>query len=67
MFEITVVVKGENEYSGDSQTLNRKFVCYEENVSLNHDDPYLLKIVQETVEDFNGNVDDTSLKIKMVW
>jgi hypothetical protein len=61
MFELTVIVKGED------QALRRKFLMYEENVQLNQKDPILLSHVTETVKDFKGEVEDVLVNIKMVW
>ena len=61
MFEVTVTIKDSD------QTLNRKFLVYEENVQLNHEDKKLNEIVEATLKDFQGDPDDIILKIKMTW
>ena len=61
MLEVIVRVKGED------QILNRKFLCYEENVQMNHDDPHLKKMVEATISDFKGEVEDVLVKIKYTW
>lgn len=61
MFELTVRVKG------DDQTLNKKFLVYDESVQLNHDNKYLKDLVEGTLKDFKGNVDEVKLKISMEW
>ena len=61
MFEVTVRVKG------DDQTLNKKFLVYEKEVKVNHDDEYLKDIVESTLKDFKGDVDSVRVKISMEW
>lgn len=61
MFEVTVRVKG------DDQTLNKKFLVYEKEVKVNHDDEYLKYIVESTLKDFKGDVDSVRVKISMEW
>ena len=62
MFEITVKV------SDDSQTLTEKFLCYQEDVTLNQFDPYLTETIKSVVDKFKGNEPaDVQIKIKMEW
>lgn len=61
MFDLTVKVKG------DDATLSRKFLVYEENVQLNHDDPILKKHIESTLKDFKGNVEDVIVNIRVSW
>lgn len=61
--EITVTVKD------DEKTLKRKFLHYPEDgtLRLTHDDANLLKMVDQTRHEFEGQADDVVLKITMVW
>lgn len=61
MFELKVKVKG-----GD-QTLNRKFLVYDEDINLSHDCDKLKNLVESTIKDFKEDVEDVILTIKMVW
>jgi hypothetical protein len=61
MFEVTIRVKG------DDQTLNKKFLVYEKEVKVDHDDEYLKDIVESTLKDFKGDVDSVRVKISMEW
>lgn len=62
MFEITVKV------SDESQTLTEKFLCYQEDVKLNHSDVYLIETIKSVVDKFKGSEPaDVQIKIKMEW
>lgn len=61
MIEIAVKV------SDEDQTLTQKFLVHEEGIILSHEDPILSKMVQDTVNNFKGKVDDVVVKIKYQW
>lgn len=61
MVELTVRIKG------DDQTLNRKFLIYDEDVKLNYDDKILKEAVEATLKDFKSSPDSIRVKISMEW
>jgi len=61
MFELTVKIKGED------QTLRKKFLVYEERVSLNTEDERLQECVKQTLEGFKGEVESISLVSTFQW
>lgn len=61
MFELTVIVKGED------QILRKKFLMYENYIELNHNDEILKEAVEKTVKDFNGDPDSVKIRINMEW
>ena len=60
MFEISVVVRGEG------RKLEKKDICYKEDIVLKADDHFIYEIVQEAIKEFQGSPEDAYLKIKMV-
>jgi hypothetical protein len=58
--EITIKV------SNDEQKLTQKFLEYE-TISLTKDDPKLQQMVESTIKNFKGIVEDVVVKVKMVW
>ena len=52
--------------SNDEQKYDKKFLCYEP-ISLSKDDPILLGMVEGTIAEFKGGVDDVDVTFKMKW
>ncbi len=61
MTELKIIVRGEDT------SLTKEFLIHEDGISLSHDDPTLSKMVQDTIADFKGIVDDVLLKFKYTW
>jgi hypothetical protein len=61
---IEVAVRIANE----DQTYTQKFLLQEvEAFSISKEDPELQKMVNETIQNFKGPVDDILVKIKFTW
>lgn len=61
MIEISIKV------SDDDSSLVSKYLCYEENLTLSHDDLELQRMVSETTAKFKGDAKDILIKIKYTW
>jgi hypothetical protein len=53
--------------SNDEQHYTQKFLIYKEDIVLNRNDPELLRMLKETMENFKGPVEDVLVKIKFTW
>lgn len=53
--------------SNDESRLNKKFIIYDDEILVSKDSSKLQEIVKSAIEDFQGNVDDVLVTIKMVW
>jgi len=53
--------------SNDEQRLTQRFTHYDPPITASMADPQLNQMVQSTIENFKGNVDDVLVSIKMVW
>ena len=61
MFELTVKVKGED------QTLRKKFLVYDDDISFSTEDDRLQDYVKQTLEGFKGHVEGISLSSNFQW
>lgn len=61
MIEVTIRI------SNDEQNYNQKFLLHHEGLSLSKEDPELLRMVNETLANFKGHVEDVLVKIKFTW
>ena len=52
--------------SNDEQKLTQKFLVYE-TISLTKDDLKLQQMVESTIKNFKGVVEDVVVKVKMIW
>lgn len=59
---VTVKVKVTNE----EQAYTKKFLCYEP-ITMSKSDPELLAMVEGTVKEFKGGVEDVNVTLSMVW
>lgn len=60
---IEISVKLTNEES----KFTKKFVQYEEGITLSKDDPVLNDVVKSAIDNFKAPVDDVFLTIRMAW
>jgi len=60
MSELTVILKDE------SRTYRQKFLMYE-TYSITHDDPQILKCIQDAKNNFEGDPDDIIIKINFTF
>lgn len=61
MIEISVKV------SGDDRTLTHKFLLHNEGLVVSHDCEELKRMVNLTIENFKGEIDDVLVRIKYTW
>lgn len=61
MIELSIKVRDEQN------TLTQKYLLHAEGLTLSHDDATLKKMVEETIANFKGIVEDVIIKIKFVW
>lgn len=59
-----VVVKV--KVSNEEQTYTKKHLCYEP-ITMSKSDPELLAMVEATVNEFKGGVEDVNVTLSMVW
>lgn len=59
--EIKVKLKGEDN------SHSKKFLCYQENVTLSPDDPILKDYVEQTRQETKGQFDECVISIKVDW
>ena len=56
--------------AGDDQTLSQKYQWHNDTdsaITLSHEDPTLSKMVTDTIEKFEGAVDDVYINFKYAW
>jgi hypothetical protein len=61
MVELSIVV------SNSEQSLTQKHLVYDKNLTLSHDDPELLSLVQQAVKAFGENPEDVLIRAKFKW
>lgn len=61
MIEISVTVKNEEA------RFNKRFPVYDQNIQLSFNDPTLMKLRDEVIQDFGAPVDDCQMRITMSW
>ena len=52
--------------SNEEQKYTQKFPCYQP-ISISKDDPTLAKMVEETLKNFKGDVDDVKILFTYTW
>ena len=61
MFELSIKV------SDDDSHYTQKFLVYNEGITLSNTDPELSRMVNETIQNFNGTPEEVILKIRYSW
>lgn len=59
MFVLVVILKD------DERTYRKKFLCYDEEITVSENDKYIKQCIQEALEDFQGEPDDITIQITM--